>query len=282
MEYIDVHVHVWTDDFGRYPIARQYKESDMKPRTFHPEELFAHTRSSGVTRIVLIQPSFYGFDNSYMLDAMKRHAGVFSGIAVIDWNGKKPGEEMLSLAKRDVRGFRIYPRNAPIDRWLDGPGFERMFAAGAKHNLAICPLINPDALPALDRQCERFPETPVIIDHLCRIGASQPISDEHINQLCDMARHPRVMVKVSAFYALGNKKPPYDDLYKLIQRVYDAFGPKRLMWGSDSPYQVMGHTYEDGIGLIRDRLNFLSEADKGQILRETAEDLFFSRSNDEH
>jgi predicted TIM-barrel fold metal-dependent hydrolase len=247
----------------------------MKPRTFHPEELFAHTKPSSVDRIVLIQPSFYGFDNSYMLDAMEKHIGVFSGIAVIDWNGKKPDEEMPSLAKRGVRGFRIYPKNAPIDRWLDGPGFKSMFAAGAKHNLAICPLINPDALPALDKQCKKFPDTPMIIDHLCRIGASQPISNAHIDGLCAMARHPRVMVKVSAFYALGKKEPPYDDLYQLIRQVYDAFGPKRLMWGSDSPYQVMGHTYEDGIGLVQDRLDFLSEADKEQILRKTAEDFFF-------
>ena len=65
---------------------------------------------------------------------------------------------MLQLADQGVRGFRIYPTDAPIENWLDGSGFERMFAAGAAHNLAICPLINPDALPALSVQCERFPE----------------------------------------------------------------------------------------------------------------------------
>ena len=275
MEYIDAHVHVWTDDFDRYPLAQSYTKNDMKPETFYPEELFAHARPSGVNRIVLIQMSYYGSDNSYMLDVMEHHAGVFSGIAVIDWNRERPDEEMLRLAEQGVRGFRISPRDAPIERWLDGSGFERMFVAGAEYNLAICPLINPDALPALDKRCKQFPDTPVIIDHLCRIGASQPISDAHIDQLCAMARHPSVMVKVSAFYALGKKTPPYDDLIPLIRRVYEAFGPERLIWASDCPFQVVDHTYEDSIGLVRDRLDFLSEADKDQILRRTAEDFFF-------
>jgi predicted TIM-barrel fold metal-dependent hydrolase len=83
------------------------------------------------------------------------------------------------------------------------------------------------------------------------------------------------MVKVSAFYALGKKTPPYDDLKGLIQRVYEAFGPKRLMWASDCPYQVVNQTYEDSIGLIREHLDFLSEADKNQIIRKTAEEFFF-------
>lgn len=182
---------------------------------------------------------------------------------------------MLQLAEKGVRGFRIYPTDAPIENWLDKSGFERMFAAGTAHNLAIRPLINPDALLALSKQCERFPETPVIIDHLSRIGAAQPICEEHIDQLCAMAKHPKVMVKVSAFYALGKKTPPYDELELLIRRVYEAFGSERLMWASDCPFQVVDHTYEDSIALVRHRLDFLSEADKEQILRKTAEDFFF-------
>ena len=275
MEYIDAHVHVWTNEFDRYPLSPPHQESDMNPKTFYPDELLAHAEPSGVNRIVLIQMSYYQFDNTYMLDVMEAYPGVFSGIAIVNWEAERPDETMLQLADQGVRGFRIYPKDTPIGNWLDGPGFERMFVAGAAHNLAICPLINPNALPALSRHCDRFPETPVIIDHLSRIGADQPVCDEHIGQLCAMAKHPNVMVKVSAFYALGEKAPPYDDLNPLIRRVYEAFGADRLMWASDCPFQVVDHTYEDSIALIRDRLNFLSDADKDQILRKTAEDFFF-------
>ena len=274
MEYIDTHVHVWTDDLHRYPLAEPYEPCDMQPSAFYPEAILALARPSGVNRVVLIQMSYYGFDNSYMLDVMEEYPGVFSGIAIIDNNAAGgPDKEMRRLAALGVRGFRVYLRD---EHSLDGSGFEKMFNTGATHNLAICLLMNPDMLPVLDKRCEQFPATPVIIDHLCRIGASQPTNHTHIDNLCAMARHSSVMVKISAFYALGKKVPPYDDLAPLIRRLYEAFGPERLMWASDCPFQVVNHTYDDSIGFVRDRLDFLSAADKCQILRETAECFFFS------
>src|SRR6185312_3001170 len=91
---IDAHVHVWTPDTGRYPLAAGFRRDQMLPPSFTPEELFDHARPCGVARIVLIQMSFYGFDNAYMLDAMRRFAGVFSGVAVIDDGVEAPQAEM--------------------------------------------------------------------------------------------------------------------------------------------------------------------------------------------
>src|SRR5436309_1976594 len=139
-----------------------------------------------------------------------------------------------------------------------------MFRCGAKERLALCPLIGPDALAAVGRQCDRFPDTPVVIDHLARIGAAGPITESDIKALCALSRHRQVKVKVSAFYALGAKKPPHLDLAPLVKRVYEAFGPQRLRWASDCPFQVVSETYEDSISLVPDHLDFLS-----------AEDLFF-------
>jgi predicted TIM-barrel fold metal-dependent hydrolase len=63
----------------------------------------------------------------------------------------------------------------------------------------------------------------------------------------------------------------------MIQRLRDAFGAERLMWASDCPFQVQnGHTYANSIALIRDRLDFLSAADRAWILRRTAEKVFFA------
>ena len=83
-------------------------------------------------------------------------------------------------------------------------------------------------------------------------------------------------MKVSGFYALGAKKSPYLDLLPLVRLVFDAFGPRRLMWGSDSPYQhTDGHGYAASIALVRDRLDWLSAEDREQLLRGTAERVFF-------
>ena len=90
MEYIDAHVHVWTDDLDTYPLAETYTKSDMQPETFYPEDILAHALPSGVNRIVLIQMSYYGFDNSYMLDVMEKRPDVFSGIAIIDGTAHTP------------------------------------------------------------------------------------------------------------------------------------------------------------------------------------------------
>src|SRR6185369_2188204 len=127
------------------------------------------------------------------------------------------------------------------------------------------------------RMCRRFPDTPVVIDHLCLVGASGEINPAEAQALCDMAKHKKVTVKVSAFYALGKKKPPYLDLGPLIKQVYDAYGPERLMWATDCPYQVVDHTYQQSIDLIRHGLDFLKAEDKEWILRKTAERVFFAK-----
>lgn len=273
--YVDSHVHVWTNDVQNYGLATGVTTQEMKPAVFLPEELWRHAEPAGVDRALLIQMSYYGYDNSYMLDVIAQSPEVFRGIAIVDWNAKAPEVRMRDLARKGVRGFRIYPERGCASTWLDSEGFERMFRCGAEENLALCPLINPDALLALDRQCRRFGDTPVVVDHLARIGTDASIKEPDVRALCALAKYPQVRLKVSAFYGLGQAKPPHIDLAPLIRRAYYAFGPDRLMWGSDCPFQLMAETYENSISLIRDHLDFLSRADKDWILRKTAEKLFF-------
>jgi predicted TIM-barrel fold metal-dependent hydrolase len=125
--------------------------------------------------------------------------------------------------------------------------------------------------------CRKFPDTPVIIDHLCRIGVTGAIADRDVDALCAMAAHKKVMVKVGAFYALGKKKPPYTDLAPLIKKVIQAFGVRRCMWESDCPFQVVEHKYQDSLDLVRQHLDFLSADDRDWLLRGTAEAFFFRK-----
>jgi predicted TIM-barrel fold metal-dependent hydrolase len=119
--YIDAHVHVWTSDTKRYPISKDPKFAAHRTvNSFTPEELFTHSKPQGVDRIVLIQMSFYEYDNSYMLDMMEQHDDVFSGVAIVDENKADVAATMKSLAKRDVRGFRIYTSAEQAAKWSDG------------------------------------------------------------------------------------------------------------------------------------------------------------------
>lgn len=273
--WIDAHTHVWTDDTERYSLAPGFSKRTMKPPHFTPEEFLAHASPEGVTRAVLIQMSYYGVDNSYMLDAIERHPGRFVGIAIIDADAAVPAT-MKQLKSRGVRGFRIAPGTSAPDRWLDGEGMALLWKTAATTGQAVCPLINPPHLPAVERMCQRFPETTVVVDHFARVGIDGTIREEELKALCRLARQPRAHVKTSAYYALGKKKAPYLDLLPMIRRVLDAFGIERCMWASDCPFQVEdGHRYRDSIALVRDHLG-LSAAERSQILRGTAERLFFS------
>jgi predicted TIM-barrel fold metal-dependent hydrolase len=279
MGFIDAHVHVWSDDLAHYPLATDYKKEDMKPPRFTTEDLFKHTKPAGVDRINLIQMSFFGFDNRYMLDMIALYPDVFVGTAVIDPRGPAPDALMGELAKKKVRAFRISPKisQLPPARWLQLDGYATMFTAAARNNQAMSCLIDPDALPELDRMCSKFPDTPVIIDHLCRIGVTGAIADRDVDALCAIAAHKKVMVKVGAFYALGKKQPPYTDLAPLIKKVIQAFGARRCMWESDCPFQVVEHKYQDSLDLVRQHLDFLTADDRDWLLRGTAEAFFFRK-----
>jgi predicted TIM-barrel fold metal-dependent hydrolase len=90
-----------------------------------------------------------------------------------------------------------------------------------------------------------------------------------------MAQYPKVYVKVSAFYALGQKRPPHDDLEPMVRRLHTAFGAERLMWASDCPFAVVDETYRDSLTLIRDGCTWLSKRDRLWLLKRTAEKVFF-------
>jgi len=274
--FVDAHVHVWTPDLVAYPLADGFTRADMQPPSFTADELLAMCRPLGVSRVVLIQMSFYGFDNRYMLDSMARHPGTFGGVAIVDHASPGVVARMRELAARGVRGFRLYTSREKAAAWEQDAGMKAMWACGADDNLAMCLLADPDALPIVERMCAAFPKTPVVIDHFARIGMRGGIDRGDLDRLLALAKFPQVHVKTSAFYALGRKAPPYDDLGGMIRELRDAYGAKRLMWATDCPYQAAeGHGYAASLALVRERLDFLSADDRQAMLRDTATRLFF-------
>ncbi|WZO96144.1 amidohydrolase family protein [Isosphaeraceae bacterium EP7] len=287
--YIDAHSHIWTPDTAHYPLAEGYAKADMQPPSFTSEELLKTCRPSRVGRVNLIQMSYYGFDNSYMLDMIRLYPDRFVGTAIVDPFGADPAHAMRELATKGVRAFRIqsvgsYVRTGasaaeyakfPPARWLGHPGYDRMFAEAAKSGLVLSCLVGPDAFPEIDRMAAIHPDAPIILDHLGRIGVDGTIRDRDVDAMLALARYKRTYVKLGAFYALGKKTPPYLDLGPLIRRVVAAFGPERCMWESDCPFQVVDQPYDASIALIRDRLDFLDAEAKAWLLGRTAEALLF-------
>ena len=262
--FIDAHIHVWPESGDR-----------TKPSRYTAEDHFAIAEPAGVTRTVLIQPGMFRVDNSYMLNAVRTHPGVFSAVAVVDADAAELERTVDQLRGQGVRGFRISARkDKPWSQW---EGMQRLWGIAGKRGISMCPLINPDAFPWVAALCETHPEATVAIDHLGRVGASGAILDSEVRALCGLARFPRVHVKVSAFYALGKKAAPYTDLVPMIRQVFETFGPRRLMWGSDAPYQAQPpHNYAAAVTLVREHLRFASREDREWVLGKTAERVFFS------
>ena len=280
LPWIDAHSHIWPAETDKFPLANGQTKKDLNPPSFTDDELMALARPEGVGRVVLIQHSGYHlFDNSYLIDAVRRHPKLFRIQGMVDDLQQNPGEAMKKLLPQGVTGFRITPfirKGVTASNWLETPGMIEMWKTAATTRQPMCLLIDAAQLPATDQMCERHPDTPVVIDHFARIGVDGQMRDSDIANLCQLARHKYATVKISAYYALGQKKPPHDELIPMIKKLYETFGPQRLMWASDSPYQVQGvNTYKASISLVRDRLDFISKDDRDWLLRKTAEKVFF-------
>ena len=281
-DIVDAHVHIWTADTEKYPLAPGFTTQDLWYPSFSAEETIEHGRAAGVNRFNLIQMTWYGLDHSYIIDVIANDPEHFVGTGIIpavtDVALPSPDRTMVALAEHGVYAFRLRGQSRVTRRWMDFPGYDRMFAAGTEHNLALSFLMGPSDLPEVSRMCTKYPDTPVILDHFAGVGARNRFVEEEIQALCRMAEHRRVMVKFGGFYARGRAEPPYLDMLPLMRRIVDAFGPERCMWESDAPKQVKdGHTFEAAVAIIRDHADFLSAADKHQILVKTAEDFFFKR-----
>jgi len=280
--YVDAHAHIWTRDIEAYPLANGNAVEDLAPPSFTAEELLAAAKPLGISRVVLIQHRpYHGTDNSYITDTVAKYPGRFSVVACIDEvaHGAKPdgiAREMDRLRELGARGFRIRPGEGGADDWQDSESIRDMWQHAAASDVAICPLINPEFLPMVDAMCERYPDTRVVVDHFARVGIDGEIRMSDLNNLCRLARHPHTHVKISAFYALGEKQPPHDELQPMIRRLLSEFGANRLMWASDNPYQMRPpNTYADSLALITDRCDFLTDEDRQWLLKQTATKVFF-------
>ena len=276
--WIDAHSHIWTPDTDKYPLLKGKTKKDLAPPSFTDDELMEVAMPHGVGRVVLIaHTGYYGFDNSYLIDAWKKHPNRFRVVGMVNDPKPNAGRKIKRLLKSGVTGFRIKPPKPGDKEWLKTPGMIDMWKTAAKTGQAMCCLINPEDLAEVDRMAGEHPDTTVVIDHFARVGVSGEIAKSDVGDLCNLARHKKAHVKISAYYALGKKTPPYDDLVPMIRRVYDSYGPNRLMWASDCPYHLGGNmnTYGASIDLIKKRIDFLSDEDRQWLLRKTAEKVFF-------
>ncbi|CAN5600014.1 hypothetical protein BH11PLA2_BH11PLA2_20440 [soil metagenome] len=279
--YVDAHSHVWTPDTRRFPLGPWITPDKMDPASFTVEQLLAIAEPCGVDRAVIIQHApYYGDDNTYLIDCAKRYPGRFSIVAIVDERRNDLTSHLSTLKGQGVRGLRIGPSRyadrtlvKDPDNWLKAPAMQNLWTQASNHDLILCPLINAEHLPTLEPMLAQFPTTKVVIDHFGHCDADKP---QELQALLKLSRFRHVHIKASGFYKFGDRKAPYEDPGPIIKHVTEAYGPDRVLWGSDCPYQIQpGNNYRDAVSLIESGLAVLDASARMAILRDNAQRLFF-------
>lgn len=269
---VDSHVHVSTSDEGRFPRSGLFGSGSAFTA---PVEAFLATMTSAkIDRAILVQPSLYGFDHSYLMHCLDAHPERFVGIALGNHHSAAFIDELEELVRvGPIRGIRLAPMISPGRGWFE-PKMEPLASAAARLGLTVNLLCDPPGLPAADEWIAKHPELSIIIDHLARPDLATNPLEGPCDGLLRLARHDNVFVKLTALPALSNSCYPHRDVWPWIVATVEAFGAGRLLWGSDYPFTAPGGEYADSLTILDEVLPNLSAADRHSIVSGTARKLY--------
>lgn len=265
---IDPHVHVWIND-PHYPWAKETSDPPTEDAT--PSMLLDLMKANRVARTVLVQFIGYRWDNRYALDCMKRHGTNFMAVCRVNPSDPAAPDHLVELTKQGFRGVRLSPSGDASGNWIKEDLMPPLWRRAESLKIPMQILAPITRMPDLTALIEKCPDLDVVIDHM----ADCPIDQPHaLEKLIALARFPRVFVKISHMWSISREPYPWLDAQEYAKRLYEAFGPQRLMWGTDWPVCKKWTTYEKTLSLVRDDMKFLNEEDKSWILSKTVERLW--------
>lgn len=249
--HLDAHQHFWRYDPIPYPWI---PPQSALARDWLPRDLAALQQPLGLNGSIAVQARQSLAESEWLLglaDADDRVKGV---VGWVDLQSERVDADLARLSRHPkFVGVRHVVQDEPDDRFLLRPAFLRGISRLKEFGLTYDILIYPKQLPAAMEFVGHFPEQPFVLDHvakpLIRDGILTPW-DDHIRQL---AAFPNVMCKLSGMVTEADHqhwKP--DDFRRYLDVVVDAFGPQRLMWGSDWPVCLLAASYEQVWRLIGD------------------------------
>jgi predicted TIM-barrel fold metal-dependent hydrolase len=229
----DCHVHV-IGPATQYPMTR---ERAYTPPEASTADLIETRGRLGITRNVLIQPSFYGTDNRCMLDAMAELGGTSRGVAVVAPD--ITAEELAELDAQGVRGIRMNLETRETRDPRTAAAALDTFAQRIKHlgwHIQIYA-----ALPVIAALANRIAVLPVdvVIDHFGLAQAKDGVDQPGFAALLELVRARnasgnKAYVKLSAPYRISQGSG-YADVAPIVRALIEA-GPDRMLWGSDWPH----------------------------------------------
>ena len=265
---IDPHVHVWVND-PRYPWARETTKAPRRDAT--PEMLLELMKANGVAGSVLVQYIGYRWDNRYVADTLKKYPQYFQGVARVNPLDREAPDHLSRLTEEGFRGVRLSPGADASGDWIHGDLMPPLWKRAESLQVPIQILAPITRMPDISRLTERNPGLTVVIDHMADCPADQP---RELEKLIALAAYPKVFVKISHTWSISKQPYPYLDAQEYVKRLYSAFGPKRLMWGTDWPVVEERATYRQALTVVRDDMKFLNDEDKSWILSRTVQSVW--------
>ena len=268
---IDSHCHAWE----RWPYEPPVPDFHGKGRF---EQLLNEMDNNGVDRAFLVCAGIE--HNPHNNDYIARMSGLYSGrisqVADVDCSWSQtyhtPGAagRLRQAAERwSLSAFTHYMKADDDGSWLFGEDGLAFFSTAAELGLIASIACSTHHHAALHKVAERFPQLSIFIHHLGHPGVGDR---EKLARVLASAQYANIGVKISGFYystQQGFWDFPYaDSIREIVQPLYDAFGPRRLYWGSDYPVCLRFMTYRQAIECFRSHCDFITDADQALIMGE--------------
>lgn len=265
MMIVDSQLHIWAADTPERPWPPGQAARAHQPTPLTAEALLEKMDAAGVTRAILVPPSWEGDRNDVVLAAAQRYPDRFAVMGRISLEAPESRAEFLPLARtKGMLGFRFTFHTKEHQNFLTSGAADWLWPAAAAAGVPLM-VHPPHSLPLIDAIAARHPNLRLVIDHL---GLMRPNVDHaafaHLSGLLALAKRPNIAVKASAVTDYSSELYPFPILHGYLRQVFDAFGPKRMFWGSD--ISRVRHTYRQMITLFAEELAWLGEDDKAWIM----------------
>jgi predicted TIM-barrel fold metal-dependent hydrolase len=278
---IESHIHLFAGDPVRFP----YNSGSYKPATAPVEQYVRFAREVRLDHAVIVHPEPYQDDHRYLEYSLAHEPspGFFKGTCLFDPIDPATPKRMQALVQKHpgkivaLRIHEIHAAGTPSttsglirDRDLQDPQMAVTWRAAHELGLAIQIHCIPHYAPAIGELAGRFRDTPIILDHLARPGQGTP---QEYKQVLRLAKLPRVYMKFSRTGVESASRQPFPhlDAKPLVRRVYEAYGPDKMIWG-----ELGGNLaqFRQAVQLFDVMFDFAPEAGRRKIRGLTSQKLF--------
>jgi len=268
MMIVDSQVHIWAADTPARPwppILDPTQSQAHRPEPITKNDMLREMAAAGVDRAVVAPPVWEGVRNDIALAAAREHPDKFAVMGRVDLNN--PASQDLLPAWRQQPGMLglRYALGRPLIRPLLTEGrIDWLWPAAEKAGLPLMLFPLAQDLHLIDRVAERHPALRITIDHLALGRGKDEEAFREIDLLLALAKRPNISVKSSCMPLYTADAYPYRRLHPYLRRVYDAFGPQRMFWGSD--LSRLECSYRECVTMFTEEMPWLSATDLEWIM----------------